>query len=105
MDSSGSVTTEFFPGSLPGLGRRRLSNGERPYAAAGNFYSARRYVMLILSRKVDEEIVIGDNVRIMIVAISGGKVRLGIEAPKEIQVNRSEWKPRVKDITPSTEMD
>ena len=46
--------------------------------------------MLVLSRKKDEQIVIGDNVRIVVVDIRGDKVRLGIEAPKEVPVHRRE---------------
>ena len=46
--------------------------------------------MLVLSRKIGEEIVIGTNIRITVVAIKGGKVRLGIAAPKEVVVDRKE---------------
>jgi carbon storage regulator len=46
--------------------------------------------MLVLTRKVGEEIVIGDNIRVTVVAITGGKVRIGINAPKEVAVDRQE---------------
>jgi carbon storage regulator len=46
--------------------------------------------MLVLKRKIGEEIVIGDNVHITIVAIRGEKVRIGIVAPKEVSVDRRE---------------
>lgn len=46
--------------------------------------------MLVLSRKRDESIIIGDNVRITVVDIRGDKVRLGVDAPKEIPVHRCE---------------
>jgi carbon storage regulator len=46
--------------------------------------------MLILSRKTNQQIVIGQNVVITVVAISPGQVRLGIEAPREIPVHRKE---------------
>lgn len=46
--------------------------------------------MLILTRKKSETIVINDNIFIRVVEIMGNKVRLGIEAPKEIEIKRSE---------------
>lgn len=46
--------------------------------------------MLVLSRQRDESIIIGDNIVITIVDIRGDKVRLGIQAPKEITVHRQE---------------
>ena len=44
--------------------------------------------MLVLSRQRDESIIIADNIKITIVDIRGDKVRLGIDAPKEIPVHR-----------------
>ena len=46
--------------------------------------------MLVLSRQRDESIIIADNIKITIVDIRGDKVRLGIDAPKEIPVHRQE---------------
>ena len=46
--------------------------------------------MLVLSRKRDERIVIGDNIVITVVEVRGDKVRLGIEAPIEVPVHRQE---------------
>lgn len=46
--------------------------------------------MLVLSRKRDEEIVIDDRIRIVVVEIRGDKVRLGIEAPRDVDVHRKE---------------
>lgn len=46
--------------------------------------------MLVLSRKRNEQIVIAENIVITVVAIRGDKVRLGIEAPKDIPVHRKE---------------
>ena len=46
--------------------------------------------MLVLSREKDESIMIGDNVEITIVDVRGNKVRLGINAPREVAVHRKE---------------
>lgn len=46
--------------------------------------------MLVLSRKKDEKIIIGDNITLMVIEIRGDKVRLGIDAPKEVSVHREE---------------
>lgn len=46
--------------------------------------------MLVLSRKIGERITIGDNIRLTIIDIDRGKIRLGIEAPRDVPVFRSE---------------
>lgn len=46
--------------------------------------------MLVLSRQRDESIVIGDNIVVTVVDVRGDKVRLGIEAPREVSVHRRE---------------
>ncbi len=46
--------------------------------------------MLVLSRRKDESIMIGEEVQIMIVGIRGDRIRLGITAPKSIPVHRKE---------------
>ncbi len=46
--------------------------------------------MLVLSRKKNESIVINDDINIVVVEIRGDKVRLGIEAPKNVPVHRQE---------------
>jgi len=52
--------------------------------------------MLVLSRMVDEVIMIGDDVEITVVAIRGNKVRLGISAPTSIKVHRKEVYDAIK---------
>jgi carbon storage regulator len=51
--------------------------------------------MLILSRKTNEQIVIEGGITITVVQIRGDKVRLGIVAPKDVSVNRSEVQAKV----------
>lgn len=46
--------------------------------------------MLVLSRKVNEAIVINETIRINVVSIKGDRVRLGIEAPSNITIDRAE---------------
>jgi carbon storage regulator len=53
--------------------------------------------VLVLSRKVNESIDIGNNIKITIVRIQGGGVRIGIEAPSEITITRSELKPQAQE--------
>lgn len=53
--------------------------------------------MLVLSRKSLECIRIGDNVVVSVLEIRGNKVRIGIDAPREIQVLRSELLAQVSD--------
>lgn len=52
--------------------------------------------MLVLSRKKDEKIIIGDSISIMVIDIRGDKVRLGIDAPREISVHRREVYEAIK---------
>jgi len=58
--------------------------------------------MLVLSRKVGESIVIGDNIKITVVKINGNNVRLGIEAPKEIPVVREELSKKQQNNAKTT---
>jgi carbon storage regulator len=46
--------------------------------------------MLILSRKINEKVVIGDDISVSIIEIRGDQVRIGIDAPKKIKVFRQE---------------
>ncbi|MBL4760144.1 MAG: carbon storage regulator CsrA [Mariprofundaceae bacterium] len=46
--------------------------------------------MLILTRKTGETITVGDNIQIQVLSVKGGQVRIGIDAPREVLVNREE---------------
>lgn len=46
--------------------------------------------MLVLSRKINQSIMIGDDIRIVVVAVDRDQVKLGIEAPRDVSVHRSE---------------
>ena len=57
--------------------------------------------MLVLSRKVGERILIGDDIAVTVVRVTGGGVRIGIEAPAEMAVIREELKlakDRIRDL-------
>ncbi|NTU69818.1 carbon storage regulator CsrA [bacterium] len=46
--------------------------------------------MLVLARKAGEKIIINENITIMILSINGGHVKVGVDAPKDISVDREE---------------
>ncbi|HDS1737818.1 MULTISPECIES: carbon storage regulator CsrA [Pseudomonas] len=52
--------------------------------------------MLVIAREVGEVITIGDDIQIEVVAVTGGMVRFGVTAPREIPVHRSEVYRRIK---------
>jgi carbon storage regulator len=56
--------------------------------------------MLVLSRRIGEEIIINDNIRVTVVAVKGDRVRLGIVAPREVTVDRSEVHERRLQFAP-----
>ena len=52
--------------------------------------------MLILQRNVGGSIIIGDNIQVTVLGVKGGKVRIGITAPRDIPVHREEVYERIK---------
>ncbi|MGM0623197.1 MAG: carbon storage regulator CsrA [Campylobacterota bacterium] len=53
--------------------------------------------MLILSRKLDESIIIGKDIEVKVISIDGSSVKIGIEAPKDVDIIRHELYDAVKD--------
>ena len=60
--------------------------------------------MLILTRRVGETVMIGENVTVTILGVKGNQVRVGVNAPKEVAVHREEIFERIKreEQTPAT---
>jgi carbon storage regulator len=56
--------------------------------------------MLVLSRKPGESVVIGDAIRVTVVHAGSGRVRLGIEAPRDLPVHRDEIRRRIEQGVP-----
>lgn len=54
--------------------------------------------MLILTRKVGESILIGNDISITILSVRGNQVKLGVEAPKEVSVHREEIYQQIKQM-------
>ena len=55
--------------------------------------------MLILTRKSDEEIIINSNIKIKVISITDGQVKIGIDAPKEIEILRGELYTKAQEVT------
>jgi carbon storage regulator len=51
--------------------------------------------MLVLSRRIDESLKLGDDITITVLEINGNQVRLGISAPRTISINRQEVQDRI----------
>ena len=52
--------------------------------------------MLILTRRVGETLIIGDEVSVTVLAVKGNQIRIGVDAPKEVSVHREEIYQRIQ---------
>ena len=52
--------------------------------------------MLVLTRKPNQAIVIGDNIRVVVVSVDRDQIRIGIDAPREVSVHRAEIYAEIK---------
>ena len=55
--------------------------------------------MLVLTRKLNEQILIGDDIKVTLTRVTGNTVRLGIEAPKDVRIVRGELGPKESEAT------
>jgi carbon storage regulator len=61
--------------------------------------------MLILTRKIGQKILIGDDVQVTLLSISGNQVRMGLDAPREVSIHREEIYNRIKSQTEEERID
>ena len=84
-----------FSRNLQGIKR---VHGAGPYSPGHgqNYKDQRELKMLILTRRVGETVMIGDDVTITVLGVKGNQVRVGINAPKSVAVHREEIYERIK---------
>lgn len=78
-------------------------NNLGPFQAPPSVHSGSEgEAMLILTRRVGEKVMIGDNVAVIVLGVKGRSVRIGVNAPKSIPVHRKEIYERIqRDIGPA----
>jgi carbon storage regulator len=85
--TSGVGAKRQAPGSANGF---RIAGGKSDLRLQGGF-------LLILTRRVNESLRVGDDVTVTVVAVKGNQVRIGIDAPKDVAVHREEIYERVQN--------
>lgn len=70
---------------------------KEPVRAQGDEGRLEEDIMLVLTRKIGEVVVIGDQIEVTVLRVNGAQVRIGIRAPKEVPVHRLEISRRVQD--------
>jgi len=61
--------------------------------------------VLVLSRTVNQEIIIGHDIRVMVIEVRGDKVRLGVTAPRDVSVHRHEVYEAIQAAQAATDLD
>ena len=85
-------STAILRGTSMGTDYFAAGTASVEWAVAQRESSSRGRTMLVLSRKVGEKILIGDNISVTVVRVAQGTVRIGVEAPEDLPIVREEIK-------------